>query len=163
MQELQIRKATPNDLERLLEIYEYARGFMRSTSNPHQWAKGGPTKEVLTEDIALGRLYVMGNATGIHASFMFSLENDPTYDYIEDGKWISDLPYGVIHRIAGDGEFHGILQTAVNYAKQFTNHLRIDTHHDNIVMQGAIGKCGFQRCGIIYIKDGSQRIAYELI
>ena len=28
-------------------------------------------------------------------------------------------------------------------------------------MQNVIEKNGFNRCGIIYVKDGSERIAYE--
>jgi len=30
-------------------------------------------------------------------------------------------------------------------------------------MQHVIEKNGFKKCGIIYVKDGSERIAYELI
>ena len=39
--------------------------------------------------------------------------------------------------------------------------LRIDTHQDNKVMQHVVEKHGFTRRGIIYIADGSPRIAYE--
>lgn len=39
--------------------------------------------------------------------------------------------------------------------------MRIDTHENNKVMQHLIKKNGFQECGIIYVEDGSPRIAYE--
>ncbi len=43
------------------------------------------------------------------------------------------------------------------------SNFRIDTHNDNKIMQHVIEKNGFIRCGIIYVKDGSPRIAYEKI
>mgnify|MGYP000724273244 FL=1 len=35
-----IRKATPQDLPRIREIYEMARQFMRKNGNHSQWGKG---------------------------------------------------------------------------------------------------------------------------
>ena len=67
----------------------------------------------------------------------------------------------MIHRIASDGA-GGILNAAVEYGKQQIDYLRIDTHEDNRVMQHAVQKLGFRRCGLIYIADGSPRIAYDL-
>ena len=98
----------------------------------------------------------------IHGVFYFYIGKDPTYDYMEDGAWASDTPYGTIHRIAGDGT-GGILKSAVAFCGSRIGHLRIDTHHDNVVMQNAVKKQGFQRRGIIYIADGSPRIAYDRI
>ena len=40
-------------------------------------------------------------------------------------------------------------------------HLRIDTHENNKVMQHLILKNGFEKCGIIYVDDGSPRVAFE--
>ena len=81
---------------------------------------------------------------------------------ISEGAWPDRLPYGTIHRIASDGS-GGILGTAVAYGKARSDYLRIDTHEDNHVMQHALGKQGFRRCGIIHIADGSPRIAYDLL
>jgi hypothetical protein len=43
------------------------------------------------------------------------------------------------------------------------DYIRIDTHHDNKVMQHLILKEGFEPCGIIYAIDGNPRIAYDYI
>jgi RimJ/RimL family protein N-acetyltransferase len=51
----------------------------------------------------------------------------------------------------------------LDWCKKQIAHIRIDTHHDNVVMQHVVQKAGFQRCGIIYIADGTPRIAYELL
>lgn len=160
--EYTVRKANREDLSRIQEIYAYARSFMANTGNPNQWRNNHPPVEQLEVDIIRGDLYVITNESGIHGVFYFFIGADPTYSKIENGTWRSDTPYGTIHRIAGDGS-GGILRTAVEFGKQYINHLRIDTHEDNKVMQKAVAKQGFQYRGIIYIADGSPRMAYDLI
>lgn len=157
-----VRHARQSDLNRIEQIYAYAREFMASTGNPNQWGKTNPPKAKLVQDIAQGHLYVITDGNVIHGVFYFFIGEDPTYAEIYDGSWHSDSPYGTIHRIAGDGS-GGILRTAVEFGKQHIDYLRIDTHEDNKVMQSAVEKQGFRRCGIIYIEDGSPRIAYDRI
>lgn len=158
---MEIRKARLEDLDRILEIYAYARTFMAETGNPTQWGDSYPQKELLLEDISRKQLYVMVEDGQIHGVFVFIIGEDPTYQIIEDGAWLNDAPYGTIHRIAGDGKKRGLLRLCVEYCKEQIDTLRIDTHHDNRIMQDAIEKNGFQRCGIIYSVDGSPRIAYQ--
>lgn len=155
-----IRHAEERDLSRILEIYDAARSYMRRTGNPHQWNGAYPSADVLREDIRKEQLYVMQTEERVEAVFALIIGADPTYSYIE-GSWISDLPYGTIHRIASSGKIRGVLQQAVDFGWKRIPHLRIDTHQDNLVMQKAVRKCGFQECGIIYLLDGSPRIAYE--
>ena len=42
-----IRKANINELNEILEIYAYARGFMAQNGNPTQWGNTTPKKELL--------------------------------------------------------------------------------------------------------------------
>ena len=52
-----IRNTRPEDLDRALEIYAYARGFMAEHSNPHQWGdRGWPPRELIESDIESGSL-----------------------------------------------------------------------------------------------------------
>lgn len=157
-----VRKAEQTDLPRILEIYASARHFMAQTGNPNQWGTTHPPRQQLEQDIRQGDLLVVEDDQGIHGVFFFSLGEDPTYGQIYDGQWHAQRPYGTIHRIASDGS-GGILGTAVAYGKARSDYLRIDTHEDNHVMQYALGKQGFRRCGIIHIADGSPRIAYDLL
>ena len=158
----QIRTAELEDLPRIQDIYAYARKFMAETGNPKQWGTTHPPVETLREDIRQGQLYVATDGDTIHGVFMFFLGEDPTYRQIFEGSWLSDAPYGTIHRIASDGS-GGILKAVVAFCGEKCAHLRIDTHHDNQVMQRAIEKAGFSRRGIIYIADGTPRIAYERV
>ncbi len=162
MEKWSVRLAQPGDLPRILEIYETARAFMRSSGNPTQWQGGYPPRELLQEDIALGQLFVITGGGGIHGVFVFFQGDDPTYHVIEDGCWTSDEPYGVIHRIAGDGS-GGIFPAALAYARSQCPHLRIDTHADNAPMRHILAKYGFSRRGVIYTHDGTPRLAYDQI
>lgn len=157
-----VRPAKPSDLERIEEIYAYARAFMAKNGNPNQWGKTNPPTAQLRKDIAEEKLFVMADGGDIHGVFFFWIGEDPTYNRIDGGAWRSDTPYGTIHRIAGDGS-GGILRTAVAFGEEKIGHLRIDTHADNHVMQSAVTKLGFQRRGIIYLANGSPRIAYDYI
>lgn len=156
----EVQKAQCESLPVVEAIYARARRFMAEHGNPGQWEATYPSPELLRQDIAGGKLYLITENGQIHGVFYFAIEEDPTYKMIYHGAWHSDSGYGVIHRIAGDGS-GGILQTAVDFALQKIGHLRIDTHEDNYVMQRALNKLGFQACGTIYIEAGSARIAYD--
>lgn len=146
----------------MLAVYAQARTFMARTGNPHQWGDGHPRRELLEEDIAQGHSYVIEGEDGVvHAAFYFAPGPDPTYAVIEDGAWLEGGPYGVIHRIAGDGQVKGVLAAAVDFCSRLCPELRIDTHHDNHVMQSALEKAGFVRRGIIHLENGDPRIAYQ--
>ena len=157
-----VRKAQWEDLPRIERIYADARRFMAETGNPNQWGNTTPVTSLLEDDLRKGDLYVMVDDGIIHGVFYFYIGPDPTYGVIEDGSWISDTPYGTIHRIAGDGS-GGTLATAVAFARERIDHIRIDTHEDNKIMQRAIARQGFSRCGIIHLANGSPRIAYTLL
>ena len=160
--EYTVRKATWEDLPVIERLYANARKFMAETGNPNQWGTTHPPKDQLVEDIRQGDLYVVSNDGRLCGVFAFFLGEDPTYGEIFEGAWYSDEPYGTIHRIASDGS-HGIFPAALDWCKKQIAHIRIDTHHDNKVMQHVVEKHGFSRRGIIYIGDGTPRIAYERI
>ena len=157
----QIRQAQWADFDRILEIYAIARDFMAQTGNPTQWGNHYPPLSMLEADIPAGNLYVVEDQ-GIHGVFAYFSEPDPTYAYIEDGAWLSDRPYGTIHRVASDGS-GGVFSAVLRFAMEQNSHVRIDTHADNKVMQHVLTKHGFTRTGIIYLEDGDPRIAYERV
>lgn len=160
-EKMTIRKAEMKDLPRIHEIYAAARQFMRDHGNSSQW-RGIDDPELLLEgDISEGTLFVLEGEDTIHAVFAFIIGEDPTYAVIEQGTWKSDSPYAAVHRVASDGTVHNVLGCIMKFAKAKMPHLRIDTHEDNKVMQNAIMKQGFERRGIIYVPDGSPRIAFE--
>ncbi len=156
-----IRLAKENDLDEILEIYSVARKYMIENKNATQWPGDYPPKSLLTEDIKSKILYVYENEGKIHGVFAFILGVDPTYVHIENGKWKNDEPYGTIHRIASRGTEKGVFEKCTNFCKDIISNIRIDTHEDNHIMQYLIEKNGFEKCGIIYIDSGEERIAYH--
>lgn len=113
---LQIRKATLDDLDRLMEIFEEARRFMCRTGNPNQWINGYPQRELIQEEIEASHCYVCVTEDGrAVATFCFIQGPDPTYARIENGEWRDDSPYYVIHRLASDGFCKGIGKLCVDW------------------------------------------------
>ena len=156
-----IRKAEMTDLVRILDIYAAARKFMAENGNPSQWGNSNPPRSRVVRDIEEKLLYVIIKEDRICGVFYFYIGEDPTYREIYEGRWRAEKPYGTIHRIAGDGS-GGIVQAAVRFAGEQIDYLRIDTHQNNTSMRNAVCRAGFHPCGIIYVADGSPRIAYDL-
>ena len=164
---MEIRHSKEKDLSRIMSIYEHARRFMAENGNPNQW---GPThwppEELIRADIAAQKSYVCVHDGNIIGTFYFDFGDDiePTYRVIENGAWQSSSPYGVVHRLAGDGSTRGIGAFCLDWAFDKCGHLRVDTHGDNAVMHNLLKKCKFKYCGIIHVKqDNYPRFAYEKI
>lgn len=159
-----IRKTLPQDIETVMAMYDYARSFMRANGNPNQWIDGYPSVEQIMQDLEEGHSYVCedeeGNLTG---TFCFMEGPDPTYHVIYEGEWLNNEPYGVIHRITTNGKQKGVAATCLQWCYKRCSNVRVDTHRDNSVMQNILTKHGFSRCGIIHIRNGSERIAFQKV
>lgn len=135
---------------------------MRANGNNSQWTDGYPSDEVILSDMAAGNHYVGIDENGhIMFCFTFIIGNDSTYNFIEEGNWLNNEPYGTIHRIASAGICHDVLGRALEFCFKKIKNIRIDTHSDNTPMLTALQRNNFIRCGIIYIADGSPRIAFQ--
>ncbi len=156
-----IRKATYKDLPLILAIYEKARSYMRENGNPHQWGDTYPPVSIIEEDISLGRCHVCVDDSEIAGVFCFFKGTDPTYAEIYQGSWLNDAPYGVIHRMAVATHRKGVASQCFTYAYAQCPNIRIDTHRDNKPMQASLSKNGFTYCGIIYLANGDERLAYQ--
>ncbi len=154
-----IRKATADDLPSVLALYENARAFMSAHGNPDQWGTAYPPAGTVREDIENGRLYVCTKRCETAAVFCFFCGIDETYRAVEGGAWLSDAPYGVVHRIASG--VRGAASFCLDWAFGQAHNIRIDTHADNIPMQSLLGKLGFAYCGTIRLADGSPRMAFQ--
>lgn len=160
---MKIRLAHKKDIKKIAKIYSDARAFMQSSGNKNQWINGYPDISLIEEDIENDRLYLLEDGTDILAVFVYFFGEDATYKKIYEGKWLNDKKYGVIHRIAVAENAHGKGVSAIcfDFAFKKCANLKIDTHKDNIPMQKALLKFGFKYCGIIYLENGSDRLAYQ--
>ena len=163
---MKIRQSAEKDIERIMELYSYARKYMAEHGNPNQWGPTNwPPEDLIRNDIRSKNSYVCLNDEGeVIGTFFFTDGEDiePTYKNITEGSWLDDSSYGVIHRLAGDGSEKGIGAFCINWAFEQCGHIRIDTHGENTVMQNLVKKLGFVRCGTIYVEqDEYPRLAFE--
>ena len=76
----------------------------------------------------------------------------------------------MIHRIAVDNRYKGtgLSSDIIKEVEQLclekgVHSIKVDTHQDNKSMQKLLQKNNFTSCGIIYVEDGSPRIAFEKV
>jgi hypothetical protein len=160
---MDIKKATLKDIDAILQTIEEARTIMRETGNRSQWSNGYPSRGTILNDINQQQAFIHTIDQEIVGYFCFIKGQDPDQNYkiIEQGKWLNDKPYGVIHRLASGKKVKGVAEKAFDYAFSAIDNVRVDTHHTNIPMQNFLGKNGFTHCGIIYVSDGTARDAFQ--
>ena len=156
------RKSAEQDIPTLLHLASQAKETMRQSGNRFQWVDGYPSDEVFERDIALGGSVLMHRDGQPVATFTCLPSPEPTYAEIYVGQWLDDeKPYLVIHRIAAAHGTHGVLAALVDYCFTLTDNIRIDTHRDNVIMRHLLPRLGFSYCGIIYLLNGAERLAYQ--
>ena len=158
---MKIRCATYNDFDKILNIYDRARTFMREHGNPTQWGDSYPSKELVASDLEQGCLFVVVDEENALAGvFSCFVDGDRDYDVIKNGAWLNDEPYTAIHRIASAGTHKGIFSYILDYCLTFSSNVKVDTHLNNTVMQSVLKKHGFEKCGII-TADGLDFLAFQ--
>jgi GNAT superfamily N-acetyltransferase len=166
---MNLRKAEISDMESILCIIGEAQAQM-ARLGIDQWQNGYPDREAITADIERGVGVVIDSAEGIAAYCAAIFGEDPTYARIDDGKWLTDseAQYVVVHRLTVADRFkqQGIATDFMRRIESLAiergcDSFRIDTHHDNLYMHAICARLGFVRCGVIYVSDGTPRVAYE--
>lgn len=160
---IKIRKTQLTETDRLMDIFMQAKRIMRKDGNMKQWTGNYPSVEIITQDIQNGNSYVcLDDTDEIIGTFAFIPGPDPTYAHIYDGDWIDDTqPYGVIHRLASTESSRGVAAACLQWCYEQMPNLRADTHRDNHILQHILKKHGFRYCGIIYLLNGDERLAYQ--
>ena len=149
-------------------IINDAKAWLRDHGIP-QWQNGYPNEETLAGDLALQSGFAADDGTVIGYCFIRQME-DPCYGVIEGGRWKNDRPYLVLHRtaISSACKGQGVAGQFVRYAETMAaergiKDLRADTHRKNTSMRRMLEKNGFEACGIVYMQDGTERIAYHKV
>ncbi|KFC18756.1 GNAT family N-acetyltransferase [Chryseobacterium sp. FH1] len=160
---MEIRKSNPENINQIMGCIDTARQLMRESGNLIQWTNGYPSRELMLDSIKNGFNFLIIENDDIVATFDLIIDDDPNYAIIENGAWLNDEKYGVIHRLASNGKAKGVARFCFEWCfSQFPN-IRIDTHETNIAMQKVLEKLGYEKCGIIYVADGTPRLAFHKI
>ena len=164
---MNLRLSNEKDLIEIMNIIDEGKKFLKN-NKVDQWQNGYPNKEVILNDINKNESYVIENNGEVVGTTALSFAGEKNYDKIYEGKWISNGPYAVIHRIAVS-KVKGLKNIGTEILKKSEelcisngiNNIKIDTHEDNIPMQKLLLKNNYKYCGVIYLEDGSKRIAFE--
>ena len=162
------RKATLLDIDQVMECVEDAREFLKLQGNG-QWQDGYPNRDNFISDINNGRLFVIcDNDLVVALCALTYYEED--YHHLYEGKWLTDYPYMVMHRVAVRKSYRGkglgkkLFEIFDIEAKKEGYHsLRIDTHEGNKVMRHLIKECGYIFCGRAILTPDKDRMVFEKI
>ncbi len=158
---MDILKAKLENIIEISAIYENARRLMVVAGNPNQWVNGYPSKDIIVKDTESNILFICVDDNCIVGCFSFSESDDSTYSTIDNGCWLNNKSYSVIHRLAILGYGKGVGSVCLNWCLRQQANIRVDTHEDNASMQALLKKCGFKYCGIIKNTWGDSRLAFQ--
>ena len=166
-----IRQARFSDMEKIVEIFESGRQFLKEQGLP-QWQDGeGPNRALAERDIENGHGYVLvfqGQVAG-YASLVPSPDGSPP---LTEGEWQPGHDrHVVIHRVALDGTLRGrglsqqFLRDIVIAAGLLGyQDVRIDTHPGNMIMRKITEKTGFLYKGLMHLPIANgERLAYQIV
>lgn len=162
------RKTRKEDIPEVMRLIDQAKAYMKE-SGIDQWQNGYPNAEAIQDDIDHDYSYVMEENEKIIGTLAVIFDGEPTYDKIYDGKWkTTEKPYAAVHRVAVDARCKGkgiagaMIEEVVRMCRERgVRSIKNDTHRDNKSMQRMQAKNGFEYCGVIYLLDGAERIAFE--
>ncbi|MDR2385084.1 MAG: GNAT family N-acetyltransferase [Tannerella sp.] len=162
------RKGKISDLPRMMEIVKQAQ-ISIGKLGIDQWQNGYPAEKIMRNDIENGCSFVLTADKGEIIAIASLIYNDePSYDKIYDGAWLSNDDFIVVHRMAVGEEFKkkGIASRLLREIEKQAimkdiPSFKIDTHEGNIPMRRTFESNGFKYCGRIFLPDGNPRVAYE--
>ncbi len=167
MGDFYLQKADRTNLDAVMVLINEAKRYLNS-QGIDQWQTGYPDTNIIMEDIMHGRGYLVMNDNDIAAYLCIDFDGEPSHEELT-GEWKSDLPYGIIHRLAISDAYkgRGLASIVFQLAQQlcidkgfFSIHA--DTDEANVIMRHVLAKNGFDYCGTIWF-DNSLKYAYEKV
>ncbi|MBN2540501.1 MAG: GNAT family N-acetyltransferase [Bacilli bacterium] len=157
-----IEKAKESDLTRIVEIAVTARTKMLR-EGLFQWPGDYPNRVNFLSDLNQNALYIYKEDNTVLGSISLLEDKEVAYREI---TWKKESSL-VIHRIIVDPMTQGkgigmkLFEFSIDLARKLGyDSVKVDTHPDNLKMQGLIKKAGFIPVG--YLK-GINRLAYEFV
>ncbi len=160
-----LRLAKESEADVSMEMINEAKAFLRS-NGVDQWQTGYPSYETIAADIAAKRGYVLMDGEEYVAYMCIDFDGEPAYNDLV-GNWLTEGPYGVMHRLATRSAYRGKGMASVAFMlggelmkERGCVSFRVDTDNDNLIMKHLLAKNGFEYCGTIWF-DNSEKIAFE--
>lgn len=159
------RPAGMADMGRIMEIIGQAKAQMKREGRD-QWDENYPAERDISGDIlsSSGYVLVSGELPVAYGAAVFS--GEPAYSAIR-GKWLSDLDYVVLHRlaVADEEKGRGVATVFMRKVEELAacrgiRSFKVDTRYDNIPMLKVFTRLGFSYCGEVRYGHGA-RMAFE--
>lgn len=152
------RRAEAADIPAIMEIIANARRYL-ALCGVDQWQDGYPAPKIFQADIQRGECWVVDCDTRTVGVLTITMSPELDYRSISAGKWLTDEEnYGTIHRLAVRAEMRGtpLAVEMFGFAEELClgmgkRSMRIDTHKDNLSMQGLLKKLDYSPCGNILV------------
>lgn len=166
---MKLENADLSDVNEIMNIIKKAQIHFKN-QGINQWQNNYPNHQIIKDDIKDNNSYILKQDQIIIGTASVSFDGEETYETIYEGEWLSHDEYAVIHRMAVDFNQRGTGVASI-FLKEIERlcinngiySIKVDTHRENIPMQKLLLKNGYKECGIIYLKDKNERIAFEKI
>lgn len=162
------RQATTRDFPAIWTVVDLARAKMLAAGRK-QWTPTYPSEEIIRKDIENETGYVLCTDDAIAAFGVVAFNGEPVYEKLE-GKWQSDYPYVVIHRLAvypplqGHGLSRLFLENVIEMCQaEGIKSIKVDTANENTEMIGLLSALGFSFCGTVRYPGHGKRVAFEKV
>lgn len=154
--DIEFKKANADELGEIFEIYTAAIRLMDS-QGIYQWDEIYPDKNILSEDIKKGELFVGRSEGMIVSAYAISDEFDDGY---KNGKWEFDC-FQVIHRLCVSPEFQGIgvgeatvRHIEKSLAEKGVKSIRLDAFTQNTKAVKMYNRLGYKTVGFADFRKG---------
>ncbi len=166
MKDLMLRIAKENEATQIWGILQQAIE-KRKNEGSRQWQDGYPNLNVVKDDIEKNIGYVVENLEKEIIAYVVLMDFEESAYNDLDGKWLSDLDYIAIHRLAVDQnkKIKGLAVWIMEEAEKIAVEknifsIKVDTNFDNDAMLHILKKLGYQYCGEVHFR-GASRKAFE--
>ena len=170
------RRSVVKDVDEMVIIADQGKALLKSRG-VQQWQRGTyPDRRLFLQDIEDAIGYVVEEENKVVGICAVTFTDEESYRHLIQGEWMTKDTdcYATIHRSAIAREQQGrhlstfLFEAVEKMAKEKgAVSMRVDTHPDNLVMQGALCRAGFEKCGEFYIAEGDEagdlRYGYEKI
>ncbi len=164
---MNIRPCRAEDIPPAMAIIRLVQEHFRR-QGVDQWQDGYPDLKDLQKDLDTACAFAIEADGRLAGYFALCFCDDPYYQNIYDGAWLTAGPYAVLHRLAvtPDMRRRGLAENVLSYAQQNARargavSLRADTHEHNLPTLALLSKTGFTRCGTIFVRKHGKRAAFE--
>lgn len=162
------RKASITDKQAIWTILQQAI-LRRKKDGSDQWQDGYPNEEVVQRDLDRGIGYVLVIDNSIAGYAAVILNDEPAYNELKGGTWLTNGDFFVVHRIAVSDQFigQGLGKTIMECIEELAYDrgvpsIKVDTNFDNAAMLKTFEKLGYTYCGEVTFRGGVRK-AFEKV